>query len=76
MVSKAKRDGNSTKTFTKFDVIFEPVFLREEDDNERIKYLAEQILECIESAKKCSQTGRNEQRDELFGSKIEKVLGL
>lgn len=78
MVRRRKREGKVSKTLTDFKVIFEPIFLPEDQDNERINQIADQILRCVARAKRecerikqcASETGK------LFEANYDEIFGL
>ena len=79
MVRRKNREAKPSKTLTDFTVTFEPIFLPEEEDNERIKRLAKQILECIERAKRERgkiKDGIKDFADKIFGPDYDEVFGL
>ena len=77
MVRRRKREGKPSKTLTDFKMIFEEVFLPEEQNNERLQKLADLFLECFANAKRsCKKIGDSASsagrllevnHDEIFG---------
>lgn len=77
MVRRRNREKKPSKTLTEFKVIFEPVFLAEEQNKERLKNLADLFLECFANAKRnCRKIGDSASNagrilevnyDEIFG---------
>ena len=79
MVQPKKRGAKPSKTLTDFKVIFNPVFLPEDENDERINRLAEQILECVKTAKQ-KQKGKRQRSGEftetIFAEDYDALFGL
>jgi len=77
MVRRRNSEKKTSKTVTDFKVIFEPVFLAEEQNKERLEKLADLFLECFANAKRnCKKIGDSASNagrllevnyDEIFG---------
>ena len=80
MVLRKKRAPPRPKiTAGDLTVEFIPVFLPEAEDDERIKRLSRQILNCIERARKERRTRRKEKRDDddnIFEKDFDEIFGL
>ncbi len=78
MTSRRKSVGSKVKDlFDNLILIFEPVHLPEDENNERIKRLSRQIVTCVERAKKDRRRAK-EQRDagEIFSRDFDEIFGL
>jgi hypothetical protein len=78
MVRRRKREMKASKTLTEFNAIFEPVYLSEERNHERIKRLASQIIDCVEKARRgCKKLRAGASLgDGIFGENYDEIFGL
>mgnify|MGYP001594457537 CR=1 FL=1 len=76
MVSRKKQGRTKQQPDDELSFVFEPVFLSEVNDNERIKRLARQILDCVERAKRERRRDRRERDTDLFAKDFDEIFGL
>jgi hypothetical protein len=74
MVRRRNREKKPSKTLTNFKMIFEPVFLSEEQNKERLEKLADLFLECFANAKSNCKKIRDKNR--LLGVNYDEIFGL